>query len=215
MKRVIILLSIMAASIAHGQMFAMTFGNRESAWAPRLPVAYQEVEYLESTGTQWIDTGYTHSGNCIYSVSCALMSRTPAYQQVVGRMGDNTHIGCNSGGMSWQSRYSSGFSNPGSPVTIGTKYSVTLARGEFTVDGTSYPFTPAVGVYAETKVLFGLGSWRVYAFGVIELPGTPVRDLVPVVRKSDSMAGMYDHISEQFFTNQGTGDFLVGPNIED
>ena len=29
----------------------------------RLPVVYQEVEYLESTGTQWINTGFNPTNN--------------------------------------------------------------------------------------------------------------------------------------------------------
>lgn len=35
-----------------------------------------------------------------------------------------------------------------------------------------------------------------------------VFDAVPAIRKSDNEIGMYDKVSGQFFTNQGTGEFL-------
>lgn len=37
-----------------------------------------------------------------------------------------------------------------------------------------------------------------------------VSDLVPCVRKSDQVAGLYDKIKKKFYTNSGTGEFLVG-----
>lgn len=33
--------------------------NDEAKTYLRVPAEYQEVEYIQSTGTQWIDTGYT------------------------------------------------------------------------------------------------------------------------------------------------------------
>ena len=41
--------------------------------------------------------------------------------------------------------------------------------------------------------------------------GTPIRNFVPCVRKSDSKPGMYDTVSKTFYTNAGTGEFIV-PN---
>ena len=38
-----------------------------------------------------------------------------------------------------------------------------------------------------------------------------VRNLIPVKRNSDNVLGMYDTISETFFTNSGTGNFIAGP----
>lgn len=38
-------------------------------------------------------------------------------------------------------------------------------------------------------------------------------DLIPCYRKSDKVAGMYDLVSNTFFTNQGTGEFIVGGDV--
>lgn len=40
-------------------------------------------------------------------------------------------------------------------------------------------------------------------------------NLIPAKRNSDNVLGMYDLVSEQFFTNQGTGDFVAGDPVND
>lgn len=39
-------------------------------------------------------------------------------------------------------------------------------------------------------------------------------NLYPVYRKADNKPGMYDVINHVFYTNQGSGEFLVGPDAE-
>lgn len=39
--------------------------------------------------------------------------------------------------------------------------------------------------------------------------GVVVQNLIPCVRKSDSKPGMYDTVSKTFYTNSGTGEFIV------
>ena len=43
--------------------------------------------------------------------------------------------------------------------------------------------------------------------------GDVVRELIPCYRKSDDEIGMYDLVSETFFTNQGTGTFIKGADV--
>lgn len=37
-----------------------------------------------------------------------------------------------------------------------------------------------------------------------------VRDFIPVKRKSDNVVGLYDLINDEFYTNAGTGEFIAG-----
>lgn len=41
---------------------------------------------------------------------------------------------------------------------------------------------------------------------------TPVRRMYPCYRLSDNVAGMYDKLSDTFYTNSGSGSFTVGPD---
>lgn len=50
---------------------------------------------------------------------------------------------------------------------------------------------------------------RLYAFKLGNKSGYKY-NLVPCVRKSDNVAGMYDTINKKFYTNVGTGEFVVG-----
>ena len=40
-----------------------------------------------------------------------------------------------------------------------------------------------------------------------------VRDFVPCYRKSDSVIGLYDLVSQTFFINQGSGSFIKGGDV--
>jgi hypothetical protein len=37
-----------------------------------------------------------------------------------------------------------------------------------------------------------------------------VRDFIPARRNSDGVLGMYDTVTNTFFTNAGTGEFIAG-----
>ena len=52
-----------------------------------------------------------------------------------------------------------------------------------------------------------------YYFKYEKEDGTMLFDLVPCYRKSDNVIGMYDLVSNTFFTNSGTGTFTKGNNI--
>ena len=42
-----------------------------------------------------------------------------------------------------------------------------------------------------------------------------VQYFIPAKRNSDSAIGMYDTVSGQFFTNQGTGEFIAGDPVSE
>ena len=41
-----------------------------------------------------------------------------------------------------------------------------------------------------------------------------IRNLVPCYRKSDNKLGLYDIVNGKFYTNQGTGEFTAGPDVD-
>lgn len=62
------------------------------------------------------------------------------------------------------------------------------------------------------KILFGqnVGKFKVFNF-TFAVDDEPQAELIPCVRKSDNKPGMYDTVSKTFYTNAGTGEFIV-PN---
>ena len=55
---------------------------------------------------------------------------------------------------------------------------------------------------------------RIYYFNITDTSGNLVAELVPCYRKVDSVAGMWDRVGKRFLTNVGTGEFVVGGNVD-
>jgi len=45
--------------------------------------------------------------------------------------------------------------------------------------------------------------------------GTLVRNMIPCYRRSDLKPGMYDTVNNVFYTNSGSGEFILGPVVEE
>lgn len=91
-----------------------------------------------------------------------------------------------------------------------------LSRGEAS-NGTQK--TINLNYISESENYISFGSWidvtwsrtiDWYSFKIWN-GDTKLRDFIPCYRKSDTVAGMYDIVNKVFYTNCGTGQFLLGP----
>lgn len=192
----------------------------------RLPAEYQEVEYLESTGTQQL--------KLIDSVSPYFKIRFKMMPTVL-KASDNYFYGTYGNWLSfeWNSSDSWGgtaYWNIGSSVqklrhviSVNTvyEYDITYNNGVLIVSGSyngqaQYNGTLGTGPLSffckNNNVRFS--SERLYYLRLYQGENyTIANDFIPCYRKSDSKPGMYDLVSGEFFTNSGTGEFLVGPDV--
>lgn len=53
---------------------------------------------------------------------------------------------------------------------------------------------------------------KLYSFKIYD-NGTLIRDFIPCYRVADNEVGLYDIVNNQFYTNQGTGSFTKGPDV--
>ena len=221
MKRAIILLAMLAAGIAHGQMFAQMFSATSTG---RLPSEYQEVEYLESNFTQYIlpNVGAVTT-NSSYSLKFVILGVTNANNGIWGSASTpryaafspilNTDI---------LSTFYGG--NTTRNVAIGLNKVVVWNQnksvGSYTIDG-----TPGTLTYADTADntdnkfrLFSIGGFntgskiRLYYF-TFTTGATLNRNMIPARRKADGVLGMWDLVGSAFYVNQGTGTFKAGADI--
>lgn len=56
-------------------------------------------------------------------------------------------------------------------------------------------------------------SGDLYYLNLYDESDEPILLLIPCKRNSDDKLGMYDTVTETFFTNNGTGDFIAGPAV--
>lgn len=198
---------------------------------PLLPPEYQQVEYLESTGTQYINTNIQNNVQFDYYVKLCFTGYTTANDNsnyIFGVWGyDNRRfvaINITSGQLSIG--YSTGFSSGGN-ITLNTIHEISgnLHSGSQTLhlDGVQkITMTNSGNITPVKNILFlaansvnsivDYSKAKVYRF-TLTYNGTAILDFIPCYRKSDSKPGMYDLVTDTFFTNAGTGEFSVGNNV--
>ena len=189
----------------------------------RLPQGYQEVEYIESSGTQYIDTGYKPTSNNLriacefeytadHSTSSVFGSESSGKYSIIPYGAPAFYVG-------------SGVGLLAQTTVLNTKYSLDAHAnaGTLTVslNGTtnsasysgSILTTVNIGVFC--NIIAGVASqfcsMRLYAMRIYD-NGNLVRDFVPCYRKSDNVAGLYDLVNGTFYTNAGTANFAKGKN---
>ena len=203
-----------------------------------LPSGYRRLDYIESTGTQYIDTGvvpqFTNfeiniSNFCVTSFSTAWedyfgcgttdsssdgfqFRRYQDYSTVLSSMGVYTTGPYGS----YQYSYSAGTLLKNVKLSDGVLYingSITSATGISTTKG-----TPTLPLYIFCRLLGSspdrYSKIRFSKFEIIK-NNIHVRDFVPALRVSDSKPGLYDLVNDKFYTNSGTGEFLYGSIVSD
>lgn len=187
-----------------------------------LPDGYTQLNYIESTGTQYIDTGISgfNDGDWdIYAKWLATNTTQTAYAAVLSVYeSENTNayriIFANT---NINEYYVNSNSKAGSSVKVssapaGVIHTATLSNGSFVFDGVTYQET-AVGtaLHADASLyIFRLNTTylkgRIYNLWA-KKDGILKTYLVPAVRNSDNAVGLYDIVRKIFFTNAGTGNF--------
>ena len=191
--------------------------NYVSGITPPLPSAYQQVEWIESTGTQYIVTdSYAFSG--LKVVFDILHNSTQSGTEVFININTSTSLWL--GFRSSQIRLDSVVlttniferhtytTNYSSPSTIEDDIGNTATFRQAPNPNTNLTiFGTHTGGY-KSKV-------RVYSMKFYDTTNNDelVRDLVPCYRKADNKTGLYDVVTQTFFANNGTGEFSVGNDV--
>lgn len=188
----------------------------------KLPEGYTELEYIESTGTQYIDTGVNPNQNTRIICTTNLAKQNTAAWLFGARngSGDSTF-----GFLTYQNAYRSDY-NTNQDQTISDTYT-----GFFTVDkdknvtkiNGETKITNAVGTFQTSYPMFlfannnggrvaGYSSCAIQTCQIYD-NDTLVRDYVPA-KNSSGVVGLYDVANSMFYTNAGTGTFTAGPDVE-
>lgn len=186
-----------------------------------LPTSYKLLEYIESSGTQWINTNFTPDSNTRVVADVETTTTKPSANKWV--------FGCRS--TSATQRYEIIYISSASAfrfyfntsnytftgVTLG-RLSIDVSSTKATINGVSV--TPSAGSFDgagpiyicscnSTSVTSEAFAQKVYSFKIYD-NGTLVRDYVPAERVSDGAVGLYDLVNNAFYTNAGTGAFTPG-----
>lgn len=184
-----------------------------------LPSGYTQLEYIESTGTQYIDTGVKAVQKSKVLMDFMFFSGTALF----GTYDSNKSFAFQYSNGKWYGYYGNSYGAGTTAVT--NKRSTLNADGaKMYVDGVSAYSGNGSFSYSATSstnmLLFGLynsgtpnyfSNMRLYSCQIYGSTGL-VRDYVPCKNSSNTI-GLYDLINNTFSTNAGSGAFTAGPAI--
>ena len=185
---------------------------------------YIRIEYLESTGTQWIDTGFLFKqsenitlftqiefiGNSNRYVICTSLNGLSNLEFALEINSARTRV------------YINGSNFFGTSITGNTKYEIefrnTPLKSTFLLDNqtvisytnTFSDITPSLRLFKDHRSGV-FGNVKIYYFQIYD-NNILVRDFIPVL-DDDGVPCMYDLVEGKFYYNAGTGQFVAGPII--
>ena len=194
------------------------------AYAATLPAGYTELEYIESTGTQYIDTGYFFTDIATETVTIDFMrTGTDAGSMLYGTRNaykDNGYgIQFKDSGYTFM-QYGAIDSGIGgaAPGALNTRYTLIQTGPTYSFRDASYTSTGATPTQSYPLFLMTVNNggqaslltpMRVYGFNIKDSNSNTKLNLIPAENSSGAV-GMYDTVSGHFFTNAGTGNFIAG-----
>ena len=183
-----------------------------------LASGYTELEYIETTGTQYIDTDIKPDAD--YDVETVFTTpNTLSNGSLFGNQSADVLLYLSSNTFSvYNNNSNKGALTP--TISANAQYSVKLSvvGTSATISGDLTGTFSGLTITGTRNILLGANySSNVTDFGKfkyhsmkITKSGVLVRNLVPAKRNSDSVLGMYDTVNNQFYTNAGSGTFGAG-----
>ena len=194
-----------------------------------LPSTYSPIEYLQFTGTQYIDTGVIVDSNTGFDITFEVLngqSNSPYYNLFGVRGNDSSGgtgetqnffridtipVDSNSG---TEFKYGSTVYNSG--ITNTSKINIKLVNKVYTKPNGSTitlsgnittGLSMYIGCINKNNTAYGnKASMKVYRFKIYN-GSTLAHDFIPVQRISDKILGLYDLKTSTFKTNSGSGVF--------
>ena len=180
-----------------------------------LPDNVEQLEYIESTGTQYIDTGVFPSNNLKINIkacytnsnSSYMLGSDNAYNAGINIRLDSKYIGIFGGSIM----------NTGVVSQVNVPVTITLQNNKIYVDGQQKGSgSPQdVSKYSKSSIYVFCthrggeakynASMRLYELQMYD-GDTLIRDFIPILDEND-VAYLYDKVEKKFYYNSGTGTF--------
>lgn len=186
----------------------------------KLPSGYTELEYIQSSGTQYIDTGFKPNQDTKISITVDFPLSGTAWLY-----GGRTSAGSNSlgflceGGNHYRFDYASSINElvtkPTGKFTIDSDKNKCYINGELVFTATYTTFASPVNMYIfnnnNNGSLSGGSSAKLYNCRIYD-NGVLIRSFIPCKNASGTV-GLYDSVDNQFYQNAGSGTFIAGPEV--
>lgn len=198
------------------------FSAKNVAWR-ELPSGYTQVEYIESSGSQYIDAGFKPNNNTRVVMDFQFVSTPSDHAVIFGARDSSTSKNfCVFYVTSGYFRSDYNASNTQQwAINSTARYIIDKNKETTSLNGTTQSYSGATFYCSYNMYLFALNGGgyvyfpsnklRVFSCQIYD-NGTLIRDFVPCKNQS-GVAGLYDTVSGVFFENAGTGSFLAGNQV--
>lgn len=185
-----------------------------------LPSGYKRLEYIQSSGAQYIDTGIIGSYDTRVTAEFEILSIGSGTVFVFGSQANNNVrycLGITSASV-FRSDYGTEYISGPSAAT-GTKYTADKNRNVCTINGTAInsnaqTFTGTTNIYLFARSYSSLSYANLKMYGCkIYSNDVLVRDFIPC-KNASGVAGMWDDVNSVFYGNAGSGTFTAGLEIK-
>lgn len=186
-----------------------------------LPTGYTEVQYIQSSGTQWIDSGFKPNQNTRIKMDCNVIGFNSMDMFLFGARiasGNTTFcLAADDVNTKWFALYGNAVLNPTGTCT--GKHSIDFNQNVLTLDGEKFTFEKTTFQSSYDLLLFATitngsadsqrGKMAVYSCQLYD-NGSLIRKFIPCINP-DGEVGLYDMVNSKFYGNAGTGIFFAGP----
>ena len=198
----------------------------------KLPNEYQQVEYIESTGTQYIDTGYYGNENTKIESKIAITNLSGSGNiGIYGSQNGNTQ-NSNAFALCISNQQTYIFPQVDNEARnvianlefeLNKTYNFIHNKHSWYYDGTlgatwtnpsSFTTNNTITIFKINGSTYEKVQAKVYEFKIYE-NNTLIKNMIPCYKKADSTIGMYDLVNGVFYENDGTGTFAKGNNVNE
>lgn len=179
-----------------------------------IPDKYEELEYIQSNGNQWINSEIIMKLSI--KIDCIFQTANAGSYLLYGTSNTNAELTAwgMSSGYNWRFGHIAPSPMPNYTPTIinhvvQDKNGIIINNVKQSTYSGSFTFTNSKPIYifgSPEETSYGKATMKLYSFKMYD-NDILVRNFIPSKRKSDNVIGMYDMVSRQFFTNDGSDSF--------
>lgn len=190
---------------------------RSTQPSSRLPEGYAEVQYTQSTGTQYVDTGFkpNQDSRVLIKLSTSETGSHTVFGADIDWVDNGFALGVGFTHYGKETGTISGLNN-GSPHEVDFNKNIISMDGStvLTMGASTFSVPHNLALFAnnraggiQEKTTMALYYCRIYDGNTI------IRDYIPC-KNAGGAVGLYDLIGQKFYGNAGTGSFTAGPVVE-
>lgn len=194
-----------------------------------LPSGYKRLEYIQSSGTQCVDSGFKPNQNTRIILDAQILS-TQTSEGHLASVVDNTSSGpfftiiYNPNSPNYRSRWGTQGVKQFSTTIDGksryifdrNKETISISDSVITNTAESFQFQASIHLFCRKVGTSGnkdnFAKMVLYSCQIYD-NGTLVRDFIPC-QKPDGTIGLWDDVNSVFYGNAGTGTFAAGAEVD-